>query len=209
LGWLVIAGFPSGRLTSSNVATRCFPPKTPIQPRRLHRIRGRYAALSTSVRCAYFQRRTRIRQVLLPFSKTPEEEGKDPAAVKLPAEGICLAPPTRLDRQRSFVRDVPAANGPRRFEVTSLTLYNRRRPVDFRYASLARPSISSIVLQPSKLPCGFQFQDLQSHGGNLVSATSADQQPSSDHLMRSLLATNRVAAAGVVEPASSVDKVSV
>jgi hypothetical protein len=59
------------------------------------------------------------------------------------------------------------------------------------------------------LPCGLQFQDLQSHGCNLVSATSADQPPSYDHLMRSLLATNRVAAARVVEPASSVDKVSV
>lgn len=187
----------------------CFPPKTPIQPRRLHRIRGRYAALSTSVRCAYMQRRTRIGQVLFPFSKTPEEEGKYRRRWSYPEEGICLAPPTRLDQQRSFVRDVPAANGPRRFGVTSVTLCDRRRPVDFRCASIARPIISSIVLQPSKLPCGFQVQDLQSHGGNLVSATSADQQPSSDHLMRSLLATNRVAAAGVVEPASSVDKVTV
>src|SRR5262249_53333735 len=47
----------------------CFPPKTLIPPRRLHRIRGRYAALSTLVRCAYTQRRTRIGQVLFPFSK--------------------------------------------------------------------------------------------------------------------------------------------
>src|SRR5262249_61220049 len=49
----------------------CFPPKTLIPPRRLHRIRGRYAALSTSVRCAHIQRRTRIEQVFFPFSKYP------------------------------------------------------------------------------------------------------------------------------------------
>jgi hypothetical protein len=61
----------------------------------------------------------------------------------------------------------------------------------------------------AKLPCGFQFQDLQSHGCNLVSVTAVHQPPSSDHLMSSLLATNRMAAAGVVEPASSVDKVSI
>jgi hypothetical protein len=94
----------------------CFPPKTPIQPHRLHRIRGRYAALSTSVRCAYIQRRTRIGEVLFPFSKyasvTTRFPGHKPATIKQthypstpPAEGICLASPTRLDQQRSFVRD--------------------------------------------------------------------------------------------------------
>jgi hypothetical protein len=47
----------------------CLPPKTLIPPRRLHRIRGRYAALSTLVRRAYIQRRTGTGQLLFPFSK--------------------------------------------------------------------------------------------------------------------------------------------
>src|SRR5262245_52356161 len=45
----------------------CFPPKPLIPPRRLHRTRGRYEALSTLVRRAYTQRRTRIGQALFPF----------------------------------------------------------------------------------------------------------------------------------------------
>jgi hypothetical protein len=55
-----------------------------------------------------------------------------------------------------------------------------------------------------------EFQHAQSRGCNLVSAIwAAYQPPSSDHLLRSLHATNRMTAAGVVEPVSSVDKVSV
>ena len=82
----------------------------------------------------------------------------------------------------------------------------RRGSPDFLFPADAPIGQLSLLMI---LPCGLQFQDLQPQRCNLVSTTSADQPPSSDHLMRSLLATNRVAAAGVVEPASSVGKVSV
>jgi hypothetical protein len=138
----------------------CFPPKTPIQPHRLHRIRGRYAALSTSVRCAYIQRRTRIGEVLFPFSKyasvTTRFPGHKPATIKQthypstpPAEGICLAPPTRLDQQRSFVRD---ARGQRSTSVRGQTEKSGRA-----IGKSALPSgtdIVSLASQVRKVPRG-------------------------------------------------------
>jgi hypothetical protein len=147
----------------------CFPPKTPIQPHRLHRIRGRYAALSTSVRCAYIQRRTRIGEVLFPFSKyasvTTRFPGHKPATIKQthypstpPAEGICLAPPTRLDQQRSFVRD---ARGQRSTSVRGhlQTGPSPRRHVRGRDASYLAPTgsreaVARLAL-PQNVACGF------------------------------------------------------
>src|SRR6266516_2739966 len=65
----------------------CLPPKTLISPRRLHRIRGRYAALRTLVRRAYIQRRTGTGQLLFPFSKyapvTTRFPVHKPATIKL------------------------------------------------------------------------------------------------------------------------------
>jgi hypothetical protein len=65
----------------------CLAPKTLIPPRRLHRIRGRYAALSTLVRRAYIQRRTGTGQLLFPFSKyapvTTRFPVHKPATIKL------------------------------------------------------------------------------------------------------------------------------
>jgi len=62
------AGFPSGRLTSSNVATWVLPTKTLTPPRRLHRIRDLYAASRTSLQCVRTRRRNCIGQ-LSPFSE--------------------------------------------------------------------------------------------------------------------------------------------
>jgi hypothetical protein len=65
----------------------CLPPKTLILPRRLHRIRGRYAALSSLVRRAYIQRRTGTGQLLFPFPKYAPDAARfparNPATIKL------------------------------------------------------------------------------------------------------------------------------
>jgi len=67
----------------------CLPPKTLIPPRRLHRIRGRYAALSTLVRRAYIQRRTGTGQLLFPFSKYA------PVTTRFPVWMTAIFKPTR------------------------------------------------------------------------------------------------------------------
>src|SRR5712664_3541800 len=46
----------------------CFPPKTLIPPRKLHRTRGLYAASRTLLQCVRTRRRNCIRQ-LSPFSE--------------------------------------------------------------------------------------------------------------------------------------------
>ena len=53
----VQAGLPSGRLTSSNVATLVLSIQDSIPRRRFHRIHGHYAASSKLPRGAYIQRR--------------------------------------------------------------------------------------------------------------------------------------------------------
>jgi hypothetical protein len=78
----------------------CFPPKTLIPPRRLHRIRGRYAALSTSVRCAYIQRRTRIGQVLFPFSKYAPGTTRFPVWITAPIKLTHYRIRTGMDSRR-------------------------------------------------------------------------------------------------------------
>lgn len=61
----------------------------------------------------------------------------------------------------------------------------------------------------SFVPCRLQVQDVSSFARDLVFAIPVDQPPSADHLVRSLNAANRTAAAGVVDPASSGNEMSV
>jgi hypothetical protein len=63
-----LPGFPSGCLTSTNVERGCFPTKTLVWPRRLHRMRDRCAVLRTLLQCVCTQRRNCIGQ-LSPFSE--------------------------------------------------------------------------------------------------------------------------------------------
>jgi hypothetical protein len=61
----------------------------------------------------------------------------------------------------------------------------------------------------SFVPCRLQVQDVSSSVRDLVFAIPVDQPPSSDHFVRSLNAANRTTAAGVVDPASSGNEISV
>jgi hypothetical protein len=91
----------------------CLPPKTLIPPRRLHRIRGRYAALSTLVRRAYIQRRTGTGQLLFPFSKyapvTTRFPVHKPATIKLTHYLFGLWQPLDIPRGVLQGCDLPAA----------------------------------------------------------------------------------------------------
>ena len=91
----------------------CLAPKTLISPRRLHRIRGRYAALSTLVRRAYIQRRTGTGQLLFPFSKyapvTTRFPVHKPATIKLTDYLFGLWQPLDIPRGVLQVCDLAAA----------------------------------------------------------------------------------------------------
>ena len=89
----------------------CLPPKTLIPPRRLHRIRGRYAALSTLVRRAYIQRRTGTGQMLFPFSKYA------PGTARLPVHKPATIKLTHYP---------PSAGVPARAEIAALNLGEAR-----------------------------------------------------------------------------------
>jgi hypothetical protein len=85
----------------------CLAPKTLIPRRRLHRIRGRYAALSTLVRRAYIQRRTGTGQLLFPFSKYA------PVTTRFPVHKPATIKLTHYRKFGKLSRDLSYPAGPR------------------------------------------------------------------------------------------------